>query len=70
MAQDNEDIKKLATARETAVTQRRQLADALGDRGGPTENMRDAFVAVQALIEAIDRAITDERNIENTRPRS
>jgi hypothetical protein len=72
MAQDNEDTKNLATARESAVTQRRQLAVALGEpyKRGHTENMRDAFVAVQALIEAIDRAITDERHIENMRPRS
>jgi hypothetical protein len=65
MDQDNEHIKKLIAARETAVIERRTAAEALSrpyDRF-QAENMKGTFITVQATIEAIDRALADERQI-------
>jgi len=63
MPQHNEHIKKLIAARRQVVAERRQVADALSEpyKKGHTENMRTSFIAVQNTIEAIDRAIDDER---------
>jgi hypothetical protein len=57
---DNEHIKHLKEFRERAVTERRRLAEALSAKKGSTAKARDEFVAVQAMIEGIDRAIADE----------
>jgi hypothetical protein len=65
MDQDNEHIKKLIAAREVVVTQRRTAADALSRpyERGHAQDMKQVFVVVQATIEAIDRALADERQI-------
>jgi len=65
MDQVNEYITKLITAREIAVTQRRNAANSLSRpyERGQAEDMKQAFVAVQETIEAIDRALADERHI-------
>jgi hypothetical protein len=55
--------KILASAREKLVEERRYVASALAD--GQVENMKDRFNAIQATIEAIDRALQDERHIAN-----
>ena len=62
--------KILASAREKLVEERRYVASALAD--GQVENMKDRFNAIQATIEAIDRALQDERHIadEGSRSRS
>ncbi len=70
MDQENEHTKKLAAARGKLVDERRTVADALGKpyKKGHTENMRAAFVLVQNSIEAVDRALADERNMAGSKP--
>jgi hypothetical protein len=65
MDRDNQHIEKLIAAREVVVTQRRNAVDVLSrpyERGN-AQDMKQAFMAVQATIEAIDRALADERQI-------
>lgn len=66
MDHENEHIKKLAAARSKAVIERRNVAKALTEdyRRGEIENTRSMFIALQSMIEAIDRAIADEKHIE------
>ena len=66
MAQENEHIRKLIEARDRQVEQRRNLADALGQpyERGETEGLRQAFIIVQSTIEAIERAIEHEEQME------
>jgi hypothetical protein len=57
---------QLATARERIVVDRRELADELAkpyERGRYEQWRR--IIEVQATIDAIDRAITDERSIKD-----
>ena len=64
MTQDNEYVQKLIAARDREVTHRRGIAESLAekhDRG--TEGMREAFIKIQDVIEAIERAIWHERHI-------
>jgi hypothetical protein len=65
MAQENEHIRKLIEARNREVEQRRNIADALAQayERGKTEGMR-AFIAIQNTIEAIERAIEHEEDLE------
>jgi hypothetical protein len=58
-------VKNLSAARERALADRRDLAKGLGEgyRRGHTENMRDDFLTVHALIKAIDEAIERERTM-------
>jgi hypothetical protein len=58
-------IGTLVQAREQSVDQRRQLVEALAKpyERGKTEEWIRKFMEVQALIEAIDRALQDERRI-------
>jgi hypothetical protein len=58
-----EHAKQLSAARERLVADRRGLAEALAKsyERSNTDSMRSSFVAVQAAIEAIDRAIKDEQ---------
>jgi hypothetical protein len=65
MDRDNEHIEKLIAAREVVVTQRRNAATALSRpyERGHAEDTKQAFMTVQATIEAIDRALADERQI-------
>jgi hypothetical protein len=71
---ESEHTKSLASAREKLVEERRHVASALaGDyQRGQVENAKDRFNAIQATIEAIDRALQDERHIakEGSRSRS
>ena len=69
MATGTDQIDKLRAARDQQVEARRQLAEALAApyKGGHTENMRGAFLEVQATIEAIDRAIADEQHLPQSR---
>jgi hypothetical protein len=67
MAQDNAYVQKLLTARDREVTHRRDIVEALAEKQnrGDTENMREAFVKIQDVIEAIERAVWHERYIAN-----
>jgi hypothetical protein len=59
MAQDNEYVQKLIAARDREVTHRRDIAEALAEKHnhGDTESMREAFIKIQDVIEAIERAV-------------
>ena len=64
-AQDNEHITNLIAARDKEVAHRREVAGALAakhQRGHP-DDLRETVVRIQNAIEAIDRAITDERQL-------
>jgi hypothetical protein len=65
MAKQNQPVETLMSAREKLVAQRRHLAAALaeGYKRGHTEKMTETFLTQQSAIEAIDRAIADERRI-------
>ena len=67
MAQENEHIRKLIAARDREVEQRRNIADALAQayERGETERMREAFTNIQNTIEAIERAIEHEEDLEH-----
>ena len=71
MAENIEAINTLQAARKTLVEERRTLsvAMALGYRRRRTDDahtngMRESFIGIQNTIEAIDRAIADERLLE------
>jgi len=66
-AQDNEHITNLIAARDKEVAHRREVAGALAakhQRGHP-DDLRESVVRIQNAIEAIDRAIADERQLAN-----
>ena len=65
MTEENVFIKKVIEARNHEVEQRRYVAAGLaeGYKRDHTEKMRDAFVNIQKTIEAIDRAIQDEKGL-------
>ena len=67
MTQENEHIRKLIAARDREVEQRRNIADALAQayERGETERMREAFTNIQNTIEAIERAIEHEEDLEH-----
>ena len=54
-------------ARDREVEQRRNIADALAQayERGETERMREAFTNIQNTIEAIERAIEHEEDLEH-----
>jgi hypothetical protein len=62
MAHENEYEEKLSAARARAVADRREVTDALA-KNYNAENMREAFVKLQSVIETIDRALADEAHI-------
>ena len=68
MAEENEHSKKLIAAREREVGHRRDVVGALAEayRRDHTEDMREAFISIQNTIEAIDRAIADEKLITSS----
>ena len=68
MANENEHLAKLVAARSRS-TERREVASALTEKykRSHTDNMRELLVQIQATIEAIDRAIADEKNMANDR---
>ena len=63
MPDQNEHLAHLKIAREKEVAQRREVAKALAGehRRGNIEGMRELFINLQHSIEAIDRAIADEK---------
>ena len=68
MAENIEAINTLVSARKTLVEERRTLsvAMALGysrrrTDDAHTNGMRESFIGIQSMIEAIDRAIAHER---------
>jgi hypothetical protein len=65
MAQDNEYVQKLIAARDREVAHRRDIAKVLAEKHnrGDTENMGEAFIKIQDVIEAIERAVWHERYI-------
>ena len=66
IANENEHLAKLVAARSRS-TERREVASALTEKykRSHTDNMRELLVQIQATIEAIDRAIADEKNMAN-----
>lgn len=77
MTDDVDPTKTLLTARDKLIYERRgiAMAIALGYRrrrsdDPHTNEARVAFIEVQNLIEAIDRAIADEKSLAGTRPAS
>jgi hypothetical protein len=65
MAQDDEYVQKLITARDREVTHHRNIVEALAEKHdrGDTDNLREAFIKIQDVIEAIERAVWHERYI-------
>jgi hypothetical protein len=65
MAQDNGHAQKLIAARDRQVMHRRDIAKALAEQQnrGDTENLLEAFIKIQAAVEAMERAIWHERYI-------
>lgn len=77
MAEESEAIMTLITAREKLVEERRALsvAMALGYRrrrtdDSHTNDMRETFIGIQNTIEAIDRAIVQEKLLVSGQPNS
>jgi hypothetical protein len=75
MAEEADPTKTLTTAREKLVEERRAIAVAiaLGYRRRRTDDphtneLRESFLDTQNLIEALDRAIADEKLITNGQP--
>ena len=75
MAEELHHVRTLAAARERLVEERRALAGAiaLGYRRRRTDDshandMRGAFIALQNLIEAIERAISHEKMLASENP--
>ena len=67
MAQDNAYIQTLIAARDREVTHRRDIAEALAQKHnrGDTENKGEAFIKIQDVNQAIERAVWHERYIAN-----
>jgi sensor histidine kinase regulating citrate/malate metabolism len=65
MTDDNDHLAKLVAARARMVAERREVARALTEKykRGQTNEMRELLVQIQTTIDAIDRAIADEKNI-------
>ena len=65
MADDNDHLAKLVAARSRMITERRDVARALTEKykRGQTNEMRELLVQIQTTIDAIDRAIADEKNM-------
>ena len=77
MAEETDPVRTLLTAREKLVEERRALVVtiALGYRRRRTDDphiteTREAFIGIQSLIEAIDRAIAQEQQISTDEAKS
>jgi hypothetical protein len=70
MAQDNEYVQKLIAARDREVAHRRDIARTLAEKQnrGDSENIREAFIKIQGVIEAIERAVWHEKYIATQSP--
>ena len=62
MAQKNEHIKNLTAARDREVLHRREVAGALAQKYDRAHT-EITFISIQNTIDAIDRAIADEKLI-------
>ena len=58
-----EDVEALRQARASFVRKRRAMADQMIPAGAASAHFAPAFVALQAAIEALDRAIKDEEQL-------
>ena len=54
------EVEVLKRARENFVRKRREMAEQMIPSGAAAQHFAPSFVALQATIEAIDRAIKDE----------
>jgi hypothetical protein len=65
MTNENEHIKTLEAARDSLVTERRDLAVALSksSRRGHSEETQAQFISLQSAIAAVEDAITHERQL-------
>ena len=70
MAEENEHIQKLISARDREVEQRRKVVAAFAQKyeRGAMENNREIFIRIQNTIETIERAIWHEKFIESKKP--
>jgi hypothetical protein len=70
MAEENEHIQKLISARDREVEQRRKVVAALAQKyeRGTMENNREIFIRIQNTVETIERAIWHEKFIESKKP--
>ena len=71
MDTENEYVKNFSAARERLIAERRALA---GELVKPYERIetsesREKFIAIQKVIESIDRALADETRIANPKRR-
>ena len=66
MAEDH--IEALRKARENFVRKRRAMAEQMVPLGAAAAHFAPSFADLQAVIEAIDRAIADEEIQQGTRP--
>jgi hypothetical protein len=57
------EVEVLKRARENFVRKRRELAEQMIPSGAAAAHFAPVFAALQAAIEAIDRAITDEEGL-------
>ena len=60
MAEENQYIKNLTAARDREVTHRREVAGALAQKYDRAHT-EITFISIQNTIDAIDRAIADEK---------
>ena len=70
--QQNEHVANLVAARDRLVEERRRLTTELDkpyerSRGHDTEDVRGAFVRLQTVIDAVERAITHEAHLQRPR---
>ena len=65
MAQRYEYVQKLIAARDREVAHRRDIVEVLAEKHnrGDRENMGEALIKIQDVIEAIERAVWHERYI-------
>lgn len=58
-----EHVEVLKSARESFVRKRRTMAEQMVPAGAAASHFAPAFADLQAVIEALDRAIVDEGNL-------
>ena len=63
------EIEKLTNLREKLVIRRRSLVEVF-QKSAPDRLTGDSITRIQSAIEAVDRAIEDERSTHDARPRA
>ena len=65
MTEDNEHVQMLIAARDREVAHRRGTVEALAEKHDreDTQHLREVFIKIQDVIEAIERAVWHERYI-------